>query len=150
MLLKCSVFLHCTSSPHLLDVQHHQFDGVVLEIWSQLGGHHKRLDILHHLLPLQLYCSHIYIVYVSLLIPGVPISLSPSLHFKQHMIAFSIFLVCVMVEDNTNGFFITHYNIYGIYIYICSELSQLVRLIAEHLHSEDLQTILVIPAMMRG
>ena len=118
MLLKCSVFLHCTSSPHLLDVQHHQFDGVVLEIWSQLGGHHKRLDILHHLLPLQLYCSHIYIVYVSLLIPGVPISLSPSLHFKQHMIAFSIFLVCVMVEDNTNGFFITHYNIYGIYIYI--------------------------------
>ena len=65
---------------------------------------------------------------------------------------FSIFLVCVMVEDNTNGFFITHYNIYGIYIYIyiCSELSQLVRLIAEHLHSEDLQTILVIPAMMRG
>ena len=37
-----------------------------------------------------------------------------------------------------------------IYIYICSELSQLVRLIAEHLHSEDLQTILVIPAMMRG
>ena len=112
MLLKCSVFLHCTSSPHLLDVQHHQFDGVVLEIWSQLGGHHKRLDILHHLLPLQLHCSHIYIVYVSLLIPSVPISLSPSLHFKQHMIAFSTskILVCVMVEDSTNGFF-THYNI---------------------------------------
>ena len=41
-----------------------------------------------------------------------------------------------------------------VYIYTqyisCSELSQLVRLIAEHLHGEDLQTILVIPAMMRG
>ena len=36
-------------------------------------------------------------------------------------------------------------------VYIsCSELSQLVKLIAEHLHGEDLQTILVIPAMMRG
>jgi len=32
----------------------------------------------------------------------------------------------------------------------CSELSRLVRGIADHLHSNELQTILVIPAMMRG
>jgi len=32
----------------------------------------------------------------------------------------------------------------------CSELSRLVRGIADHLHSNELQTILVIPAKMRG
>lgn len=56
-----------------------------------------------------------------------------------------------MVDDSTNSFFIIFYPLQYYMVYIsCSELSQLVRLIAEHLHSEDLQTILVIPAMMRG
>ena len=73
-------------------MQHHQFDGVVLEIWSQLGGHHKRLDILTTSF-IALFCMYD----VPLLIPSLVIS--PSLHFKQE-IAFSTFilLVCILIS----------------------------------------------------
>ena len=72
--VECNIFLHCISLLHALYVQHHQFDGVVLEIWSQLGGHHKRLDILYHFL----LCTILYVRCTSidpLVLPSFAIAL---------------------------------------------------------------------------
>ena len=123
---------HCTSLSHVLYVQ-------------PTGGSPQEV---RHPSPLPSFAIALFCMYnVPLLIPGLAISPSQSLYFKQQEIAFytSTLLVCIklLVQDKTNGF------LYPLYI-SCSELSQLVRLIAEHLHGEDLQTILVIPAMMRG
>ena len=98
-----------------------------------------------HPLPLPSFAIALYSVlcrmylYWSPALPFLPLSI-----LNRRLLSLLLYSLCVylLVQDKTNEFYTQYIS--------CSELSQLVRLIAEHLHGEDLQTILVIPAMMRG